>query len=223
MKNALPVDIRCAESGRDFDRLFRFRYQVYVEEMNRPQQYADHRRKRIAEPLDEGSTQFIATKGDEIVGCLRWTSGAVRDFDEYADYYAMDVAGPYFPQRCSISTKFMVAPAYRRSSIATSLSIASYRFGASAGSAFDFIDCNPHLERMFSRYGYRSYRGRIDHHEYGDVLPMVLVLLDHDHLRAVRSLFSASAAEHPPDVAASRYFYDHIHSNQKLTCHAAQC
>ena len=209
------ITIRRAESAEDFEELCRFRYRIYVEEMQRTQRYADHDRKRIEEPLDATAAHFLAFAGDEIIGCIRWNSGLDTDFGEYADLYAMHLAGPFFPNRCAISTKLMVIPSYRRSTVPLSLCVECYSFGVARGTAFDFMDCNPHLERMFAHYGYRSYRGRIQHPEYGDVLPMVLVVLDHDHLQAVASPFAPVAARYPHEPEAVRHFHEHV-SNHPL-------
>src|SRR4051794_24808022 len=91
------ITIRLAESREDLEKLYRFRYAIYVEEMKRPQRYADHQRKRIQEPLDSLAANFIALKDDEIVGCIRWNGGQDAYFGEYVDLYDMRRAGPYFP------------------------------------------------------------------------------------------------------------------------------
>ena len=77
--------IRRAETAADLEKLYRFRYAVYVEEMGRPQRYADHGRKRIEEPLDAPAANFIALKDEEVVGCVRWNGGQDTDFGEYVD------------------------------------------------------------------------------------------------------------------------------------------
>lgn len=218
MKSKLDqVTIRQAESAEDLERLFEFRYRIYVEEMARLQRYADHERRRIEEPLDATGTNFVALAEGEVVGCIRWNGGHNTDFGEYAELYAMHLAGPFFPQHCSISTKLMVAPDYRKTILPVRLCTIAYAFAAAEGSVFDFMDCNPHLERMFTRYGYRPYRGRINHVEYGDVLPMTLVVRDHEHLNALRSPFAPIAARYDPQPEAIRHFHHHISPSNPTT------
>ena len=48
----MPLTIRQAETNKDRERVFRFRYEIYVEEMQRPQIYADHAARTVAEPFD---------------------------------------------------------------------------------------------------------------------------------------------------------------------------
>ena len=87
MKTKLAhLTIRQAESAEDRERLYEFRYRIYVEEMGRHQRYADHTRRRIEEPLDATAAHFLAVDpAGEVVGCLRWNSGADTDFGEYVD------------------------------------------------------------------------------------------------------------------------------------------
>lgn len=45
------IEIREVTTAEERERVYRFRYKVYVEEMKRLQQYADHDKKEICEPL----------------------------------------------------------------------------------------------------------------------------------------------------------------------------
>ncbi len=66
-------DIRIAvvDSEEAREALFRFRYDIYVREMHRPQKHADHARGRLADPLDANAINLVAWQGDRIVGCVR--------------------------------------------------------------------------------------------------------------------------------------------------------
>jgi hypothetical protein len=199
------VVIRRAESSTDLEALYRFRYAIYVEEMGRPQRYADHVRRCIEEPLDATAANFIAIKDDAIVGCVRWNSGQNTDFGEYIALYEMHRAGACFPKQCGITTKLMVDAAHRRSVLPVLLCRAGYTYARHQGLLVDFMDCNSHLEEQFAQFGYRSYRDRIEHPEYGDVLPMVLLCPDLEHLQRVRSPLTDIEAACPraPDTVAA--------------------
>jgi hypothetical protein len=87
---------------------------------------------------------------------------------------------------------------------------AGYAHARRHGLIADFMDCNPHLEEQFARFGYRSYRSRIEHPEYGDVLPMVLVCPDLEHLVRVKSPLAAIEADHPRHEAAVEFFATNV-------------
>src|SRR4051812_6581919 len=66
-----PLVIRHADSLDDRQRIFRFRYEIYVEEMGRHQKYADHSARTVVEPFDATGHLFLAMEGDRIVGTAR--------------------------------------------------------------------------------------------------------------------------------------------------------
>ena len=149
----MPITIRLAEIEEDRQRVFRFRYEVYVEEMQRPQEYADHKAKTIEEPLDETGRIFLAEdEAGRVVGTVRSNYGSDTDFGYYAGLYGMESVGRSFPLRVSITTKLMVNAELRGSSLGCRLAMATYRDGLLDGILFDFIDCNPHLEQCRRRF-----------------------------------------------------------------------
>ncbi len=202
------LTVRLAETAEDREKLFRFRYEIYVEEMGRVQKYADHERRRIEEPFDATGANFVAFTGDKVIGCLRWNSGLDTDFAEYVELYAMERAGRYFPGRCGTTTKFMVAPQWRVSSLPLRLCLAGYAHARRRGMLCDFMDCNPHLEAQFHRFGYRAYRGRIQHPEYGDVLPMMMISADLEHHQRCDSPLLPLERTCPRDDEAVAYLRD---------------
>ncbi len=207
----MPLTIRLAETKEDRQRVFRFRYEIYVEEMAREQKYADHEAKMIEEPFDQNGHLFLAE--DEtgcIVGTLRTNFGKEADLGYYRELYGMDCVGRWFPEYVSVSTKFMVAAKHRKSSLGVRLAATVYKFGLERGILFDFIDCNPHLEPVFFGLGWCRYRSRIQHPEYGDVLPLVLSVTDLAHLEAVGSPFARICREHNPLHAANHHMRNHI-------------
>ena len=55
--------------------VYRFRYDVYVVEMNRYRSIADHERRQLREDVDDCSRLYIVTEADKAVGALRFTWG----------------------------------------------------------------------------------------------------------------------------------------------------
>jgi hypothetical protein len=62
------VAIRRVTAPNEFEAVSRFRYSIYVEEMNRKQKYADHDRKAFIDPLDGKGVQLYAAWGESGVG-----------------------------------------------------------------------------------------------------------------------------------------------------------
>lgn len=199
------LEIREARA-EERDALYRFRYTIYVEEMGRRQEYADHVGRRIQEPLDAGAFHLVAVQAGTIVGALRINRGTDEAIGYYRDLYRMELAGPWFPERTTMITKFMVAAPLRKSSLALRLCESAFEWGCRNGARFDFIDCNPGLRALFLRLGYRQVQPDVVHPEYGRVHPLVLSTADAEHLAAVGSPFRRILARFAPDPAAVRHF-----------------
>lgn len=207
----MSIIIRQAETNEDRGRVFRFRYEVYVEEMKRRQAYANHDARIIEEPLDKSGRIYLAEDDQgKVVGTVRSNYGRDTDFGYYVDLYQMRSVGRSYPDRVSITTKLMVAPEYRRGTLGARLCSKAYAQNLADGILFDFIDCNPHLEQIFHRFGYRHYMGRIQHPEYGDVLPLVLLVTDLEHLEQVGSPFARICRTHLPHIEANRRMRERI-------------
>jgi len=185
--------LRIARTPDELEQLYRFRYRIYVEEMGRIQKHADHVAKRIEDPLDAFATNIVAwdTKG-YVVGGVRTNFSRNGFLCGYDEFYNMRFAGAQHPHSTSICTRLMIAPEYRRSTLAVRLSIAVYEFGLEHDVTHNFIDCNDHLVSFFEGLGFVKHIPSRLHEEYGLVNCMCVVLHDRVHLSQVASPFVPS-------------------------------
>jgi predicted GNAT family N-acyltransferase len=182
--------IRVVTDPAGLEKIFAFRYRIYVEEMHRFQKDADHARRRIRDALDDGAINIAAFDGDEVVGVVRANEARQCDLGAYEQFFQLDRIRDH-PKHTSIVTRLMIAPHLRRSTLAVRLCIECYTLGLEEGIKWCFIDCNDHLVDFFRGLGFRPYIGRVIHEEYGEVTPMRLRLNDLAHLESVRSPFAA--------------------------------
>lgn len=183
-------DICKAETEEALRAIYRFRYEVYVEEMNRIQKHANAANRTIVDPLDAVSDNIAAWAGNQVVACIRltWPRTALCPYMQYyEDLYHMHQFGDLHPARTSIVTRLMIAPEYRRTNLAFRLFSFCYMIGLDTGTTLNVMDCNAHLVPFFRKIGYRDYIGTVRHEEYGEVTPMYLDLLDVAYLRELRS------------------------------------
>ncbi len=186
----MSIDIRPAESNAELDAVYRFRYEVYVEEMGRRQHYADHEQRRIVDPLDDNCDQLYAAWQDgEVVGTVRSNFLRSNDIGEYYDYYRVGDLPDIESTGISITTRLMIHPRYRGGTLGMRLACRTYQDALPAGITTDFIDCNAHLVPYFTGLGYVRHRTDLVHPEYGPVTVMRLNLHDIDHFEAIRSPF----------------------------------
>jgi hypothetical protein len=197
------ITIAEAREPADRERVYGFRYQIYVEEMRRFQQYADHNKKRICEPQDlSGHVLWAYDIDSKVIGTVRYNVGMDENFGIYTELYGLESFAPFFPRHVSITTKLMVSAKYRLGGLACQLARACCIGALELGVCFDFIDCNPPLVRFFEHLGYREIAKSVLHPEYGVVVPMVLAVHDVVHLENVGS----------PFAALSKRFKDERHS-----------
>jgi GNAT superfamily N-acetyltransferase len=188
----VPVDIVEARDARLRADVFRFRYDIYVREMARPQTYADHARGRIEDPLDAFAVLLAAVDRETglVAGTVRANVLGDGDIGPYAALYGLDRLSTAERRKTSITTRLMVERTKRGSAAGTRLAAALYAHGRARGVETDYIDCNAHLVPFFERLGYRPVR-LIDHPDYGRVTLMRIDVGDDAHLRRCGSPLAA--------------------------------
>ncbi|EFI34088.1 GCN5-related N-acetyltransferase [Desulfonatronospira thiodismutans ASO3-1] len=207
----MGCEIRIARTDSEKERIFRFRYKVYIEEMNRPA-HADHDKRMITDWLDDTGTLIYAVDNGTVVGTVRVNLKRHGDI-EFENEYDVRMFNPYYPKRLSSTTKFMVDPKYRGGTIMNRLIQYLYAYGLENGIYFDFINVNEPLFKFYSRLGYRSYKDNFHHPEFGEVVPMVLAMNDRHYLETVKSPLARFAAKYAASDRAGedvRFFYREI-------------
>lgn len=185
-------EIRLASSEKDLEQLYRFRYSIYVEEMNRVQYDADHDKKWIRDSLDEKAYNLLAFKKGELIGTARINLTRDGEIPYYTDFYKIYNQPNATSNNSSIVTRLMVANKYRGTTLSVRLHLACYEFGLHRGIKFSFIDCNDHLVNFFKSFGWQHYIGTAVHKEYGEVHPMILNLYDEERFRGLGSPYLSS-------------------------------
>ena len=113
--------IRPALNALELEKIFQFRYAIYVEEMGRIQHDASHVLKQISDKLDHGGTNIAAFSGDDVVGVVRVNFPARSCIGGYEDLYQLNKLGADHPQKTAIVTRLMIAPHLRRSTLVVRL------------------------------------------------------------------------------------------------------
>lgn len=182
------INIRLAKSPEEREKVFKFRYSVYIEEMQRKSNYCDHQRKIIEEPLDETGYIYAAfDSNDKVVGTFR--NNYLRDggLGYYEKLYQLDKFDASFFEKISIITKLIILKQYRRR-LVSDIMAAAFLSTLKGGVELNVIDTNSHLVKFFKHFGYKDL-GLILHPEYGEVNLMVLELKNIEHLKSVNSPF----------------------------------
>lgn len=191
-------------SDEQRERIYRFRYSIYVEEMGKPMPGADHERRTLRDELDERSTHLMALRGEELIGAIRITWGADGLPGRFVNWYGLERFGGFPKEEISFTGRLMVSEGLRSSAVSLALAREAYRLGRERGVGFDFIHTTPTLIPFFERLGHRRYGSEFLDPDLGPRTPMVLVLGDMGHLDSCRSPLGPLARElnhHRPEHA----------------------
>ena len=199
--------IHVAQTEAERNAIYEFRYQVYIEEMGKPYSHADHKHKQLSDPLDENASLLYSARNGKMVGTLRINWG--EDSTAYSAFaQSCNLARFHcFPsESLSFCSRLMVREDHRSSALAAALSSAAYKAGRLRGVQFNFAHCAPRLVKLFERMGFRQYKRHFQDSEVGEQIPLVLVVEDIEHLKAVRSPFVSQALELPHSNLTTRWF-----------------
>jgi len=172
--------------------IYRFRYQIYVEEMSKHIAEADYDNKLLYDEMDEWAVLLYAKVGEEIIATYRINIGAVADFPQRViEFLSLETFNnciiEHGGHKIAFATKVMVAPAYRSSPVFYLLMAKCYEICCYEQVQFLFGICNFHLLRLYEQLGCRRYYKNFFCPSLGLLAPIVMLIDDVQHFRKVRS------------------------------------
>jgi predicted GNAT family N-acyltransferase len=206
------LSVKVATTSEEREQIYRFRYQVYVEEMRKKPKTANHIDRTIIDLLDETGILLYITHKDQIIATLRRNFLDALELPENIQkrFSIAEFTQTFPTQELSISTRLMVAPQWRRSSTVGAIVAEAYRQGRERNLQFDFVHCAPWLVPFYENLGYRRYTDNFLDQDMGFQIPMVLVLEDMEHLRTVRSPFYRLARKQENTSTTRDWFIEHF-------------
>ncbi len=223
MQDVTPQNSRLqvftARDEEERQRIYRFRYRVKVEELGDEPPYADHRTKRVCDPLDASARQIYVAQSNnnEIVAAVRVNTGLADN--NLSEITQLDGFGPFREfsiDTLSLSGQLVIAPKWASSKAASLALSAVYKLARQNRSRFDFSQCAPALLPLYQRLGYRRFRENFMDDILGYQVPLVMVTEDFQHLGRVNSplMQIARGMVNPTDTGNwfSRTFPDYAHA-----------
>jgi len=181
----VEFDVGLAESEEDREAIFRFRYTVYVEEMGRYQDSADHAGRRLVEPEDDVSFLFYAREGDDVVGTARLSWGGNGFSERQIDEYSLAPFLDELPHEyIAVGERVMVVPRLRGTGLVDQLMNRRNDTALEHDVRIQFSACEPHLLSLYLGQGRRTYAAKnINTTEAGYLIPLVAFPEGPDALR----------------------------------------
>jgi hypothetical protein len=171
------IEMGLAIGPAEREAVFRFWYSVYVEEMDRYRDVADHASRMLRGPEDERSLIFCAKDGDEVVAACRWSWGADGFTDRQIAQYQLEPFLRSLPHEVMIiGERTMVAASHRGGSVYVDLGNATATLAEERGvrPLLSFGASEPHLVSYYAQFGQRPYAVRQSFsEESGYIIPTV--------------------------------------------------
>lgn len=185
----MDIQIGYADTPAEREAVYRLRYDIYAREMNLESAAVDHERQQLFDVNDETARLLTATVDGELVGTLRIHWGGDAPFpDEFDDTYDLSHFQPATtPDQIVVFSRLMVRKEFRGSMVPVQFFATIAKFAVDTRARLTFCDCQPHLLNLYTRLGYRTYTRTYDDPLMGLLVPLVLVVEDLAHLRAISS------------------------------------
>ena len=196
--------IHLAESDGEKEAVYRFRYDVYVEEMGRYGAAADHANRRLIEREDATARIFYAAEDDgTVVATSRFSWGGDAPFSQrlVEHYQLAPFLAEMAPERIAVGERGMVVPRLRGSDLFRKLGRFSSHFISEKRIELIFGACEPHLLSLYVGQGCRTFSKRnVNSKEAGFLIPIVTVVEDVEYLRRIGSPTAATAKDWGADA-----------------------
>jgi predicted GNAT family N-acyltransferase len=181
------ITLKIATNDAELNEIYSFRYKIYVNEMNKKEEHADHINKRIIDPIDSHACNIAAWDNGRMVGCVRLNMGFESDLGHYRKLYKMDEIKGFVLNNSSVCSRFMIDKYYRNSRLNVLMQQFCFKIGLQNDMYYCFIESKDSLIHYYQKFGFKTYTSRIPHAEYGDITPMVLEVQNIDYLEELRS------------------------------------
>ena len=194
--------VSLAASSAEREDVYRFRYQVYVEEMGKSPPEADHEQRFLRDNFDANSRIYQLKNSDGyLVGTLR--------FNRFGDLTAPDqllrpiplkpLFGRASANAISYTSRMMLRADWRGGGAVGLLFNRCFADALADGVRFDLCHAHPGLVELYEQLGYRRFCSGVTLPGVGYQVPMLLALRDQEHFRRSRSPLT----RHPSLVACS--------------------
>jgi hypothetical protein len=185
----MAYEVGVAETEDEKEAVYRFRYTVYVEEMGRYQDSADHAGRRLVEPEDDTSFIIYVRDADDgtVVGTGRMTWGGYGFSQRQIDEYSLAPFLDALPHECiAVGERVMVNPTLRGTGLIDDLMEQRNQIALQHDVRIQFAACEPHLLSLYLGQGRRTYATKnINTREAGYLIPLVAFPEGPDALRGV--------------------------------------
>lgn len=200
----VPAVIRATRNRDELLGIQQFKYGVYVKEMERYRDIADHENQKLAEEDDPTSHNILIEVDGELVGTARLTwggdDGAIRK--RHIEQYDLELFLASMPMdQIVICERVMIKPRFRGTTLLMQLFSVMMKFVNERRIQLFIGDCEPHLINTYEALGFRTYTERnVNSPTTGFLIPLLIVTEDVEYLRRIGSPLAGALREYADDA-----------------------
>jgi hypothetical protein len=215
------VEVCIAHTAQEREAVARFRYEVYVQEMGRYRNRADHVGRRLTDPEDAWSWITYGVVDGQIVGTTRLTWGGAGFTERQISQYGLAPFLDELPaELLAVGERHMIAPGWRGSNLFHQLTARLHELTESRGLLVVFGACEPHLLSYYCRFQRPWGARNINSPDAGYLIPLVAfprgpeALVDrgrHPGMpRCVHAVLSGASTVSSPLVGEPAAYWHHL-------------
>jgi hypothetical protein len=203
----VPVEYLVARDGTELaERLYRFRYQIYGDELGIA---LDHYPAgRMRDKMDESARNYVAVKDGDVIGSLRTCDLVDIPDRAYIDHkYNLPLILEFFaPDEVTYVSRMAVGVQARHTPVMVRLQQYAVQEARARNVRVAFTDCSPKHLSLYGQIGYTPYGPPFQDPVFGLKVPILTVGGDLKLLQERRSPLLKACAPYGDDADARRWF-----------------
>jgi len=177
------------DSKEQFDEIYKLRYDIYKNELNRDLSSMDHEKKIDYSSRDESCHHICAVENNQLIGTTRILWRAEAPFtveDEYE--YSPSLFKPLVKEEnMLIVDRLMIRKEYRKSLYPLYIFQVIAGFVVQNSIHIGFCCCEPHLVNLYKMIGSLKYKENIEYPGAGFMVPLVNVCIDYEYAKKINN------------------------------------
>jgi len=205
--------VNIAESQKEKENIFKFRYQLYVQEYGKDPETANHQKQWIKNELDKtGILVYIKNDNGDIVGTMRMNFSHQTQFSlKIKKMFNLDYFTEKFGEKkFALITGTTISQNSQNFLTPATLYSFFYCYCRQQEIPFAFSWCPSYMLKYLTKLGFRRFKKEVINTDLGVRIPLLLVCDDHKYLQKINSPFEPFTSLYPYDPSYEGWFENQL-------------
>jgi len=210
-----PV-VNIAKSKKEKEKIFKFRYQLYVQEYGKDPETANHQKQWIKNELDDtGILIYIDNDYGDIIGTMRMNFSHQTQFSlRIKQMFNLNYFSEKFAnERFALITGTTISQNSQNFLTPATLYSFFYCYCRQQETPFAFSWCPSYMMKYLTKLGFRRFKKKVINTDLGVRIPLLLVCDDIKYLQKINSPFEPFISEYAHDPSHEGWFENQLISD----------